>query len=204
MRFDPKRWTLITFSEKSCVISDCLKATLCRNWCFVQFGGPAVCTCNTTVVIMSHLMSDRVGCALCPVTKKLWKLKQKLNPTLIIWTCVYILKFRMMCLGQSMPEMSMFEIFFSTFSPGLIHFVCVCVCARACVCVCTCVCARVCKILFPTYIGVNGAVESYSCRLEADNSKSVNPTDKVDTLWERRQVWLQLWKISLFLLLLLV
>ena len=37
----------------------------------------------------------------------------------------------------------------------------------------------------PIYIGVNGAVESYSCRLKADNSKTVNPTDKVDTLEER-------------------
>ena len=36
--------------------------------------------------------------------------------------------------------------------------------------------------LFPIYIGVNGAVESYSCWLEADNSKTVNPTDKIDTL----------------------
>ena len=43
---------------------------------------------------------------------------------------------------------------------------------------------------------MNGALESYSRRLEADNSESVNPIDKVDTLWERRQVWLQLWKIS--------
>ena len=50
------------------------------------------------------------------------------------------------------------------------------------------------KILFPIYIGVNGAVESYSCRLEADNSKTVNPTDKVDTLGERTHMRLQLWK----------
>ena len=49
-------------------------------------------------------------------------------------------------------------------------------------------------ILFPIYIGVNE-----SAQLEADNTKSVNPTDKVDTLGERRQVWQQLWKISLFL-----
>ncbi len=55
------------------------------------------------------------------------------------------------------------------------------------------------QILFPIYIGVNGAVESYSCRLEADQSKTINPTDKVDTLGERRHVWLKLWKISLFL-----
>ncbi len=55
------------------------------------------------------------------------------------------------------------------------------------------------KILFPINIGVNGASESYSGRSEADDSKTVNPTEKVDTLWERRQVWLQLWQISLFL-----
>ena len=54
------------------------------------------------------------------------------------------------------------------------------------------------KILFPIYIGVNGAVESYSCQLKADNSKTVNLTDKVGTLGERRQVWLQLSKTSLF------
>ena len=81
----------------------------------------------------------RVGCALCPVTKKLWKLKQKLNPTLIIWTCIYIfiyIKFE--CCD--ITETSLFEIFFSIFSPGLIHFVCVCACACECVCVCVCVC----------------------------------------------------------------
>ena len=55
------------------------------------------------------------------------------------------------------------------------------------------------KILFPIYIGVSGPVESYSCWLEADKSKIINPTNKVDTLGERRHVWLQLWKISQFL-----
>ena len=55
------------------------------------------------------------------------------------------------------------------------------------------------QILFLIYNGVNGTVETYSCWLEADNSKTMNPTEKIDTLGERRQVWLQLWKISLFL-----
>ena len=55
------------------------------------------------------------------------------------------------------------------------------------------------KILLPIYIGVHRTVGTYSCRLVVDNSKPVNPTKKVDTLGERRQVWLQLWEISLFL-----
>ena len=38
------------------------------------------------------------------------------------------------------------------------------------------------KIFFPINIGVNGASECYSGRSEADNSKTVNPTEKADTL----------------------
>ena len=55
------------------------------------------------------------------------------------------------------------------------------------------------KLLLPIYSGVNGPLESDPCQLEADKSKTINPTDKVDTLGDRRQVWLQLWNISLFL-----
>ena len=72
--------------------------------------------------------------------------------------------------------------------------VCGCVCAFLHVCgfvsVCVCVCVCVCS-----WLRVSG---TNSCPLAVDNSKTVNPTDNIDTLVERRQVWLQLWGISLF------
>ena len=42
------------------------------------------------------------------------------------------------------------------------------------------------QILFPIYIALNGAIEISSAQLEADHSKSVNPTDKVPTI-ERKK-----------------
>ena len=38
------------------------------------------------------------------------------------------------------------------------------------------------KILLPIYIGVHRTFGTYSCQLAVDNSKTVNRTDKVDTL----------------------
>ena len=94
-------------------------------------------------------------------------------------------------------DITFWNLFFHLFSWS--HSLCVCVCLCLWVCVCVCVCVHVCwKSSSRTYIGVNGAVESYSCQLEAYNSKSVNPTDKVDTLWKRRQVWLQPENITVF------
>ena len=128
-----------------------------------------------------------MGCALCPVTKKLSRLQQKLNPTLIIWTCIYILKFEWCVLVNVCQRCRPLKSFFRSFY--LIE------CGNSS----ELKKGAVLKILLLIYIGVHRTVGTYSCRLAVDNSKPVNPTKKVDTLGERRQVWLQLWEISLFL-----
>ena len=63
----------------------------------------------------------RVGCVLCPVTKKTMKAEAKVESHVENFDLYLHFKVWMVCLGQRMPEMSTFEIFFSIFSPGLIH-----------------------------------------------------------------------------------
>ena len=82
------------YSEKQV---DVILLFQCLTSCLLgaEFSWSAAWCCQATVNVLDNSLPGNRESGLCalPRDEKTMKLQQKLNPTLIIWTCIYILKF---------------------------------------------------------------------------------------------------------------